>query len=244
MEGESVKAFFSQDGVVRYYAMAVDRVGLWRSEEFLLTRIFGTGQRILELGCGAGRISFALHALGYRDLLPTDYSPQMVEMATHIALEKGVDLPFAVADACDLPYGDAEFDGAIFGFNGLMQIPKLERRMRAMCEVARVLKPGSHFFFTSHDRAHAKRRRQWQDEQRNWETGQQHPGCERFGDCIGATEWGEMFIHVPLREEVTIQLESAGFRVLSCERRSDLMMEDQATRDFADECLLWVATRR
>lgn len=244
MEPETVRAFYEKEDVVLHYAAAVHRVGLWKSEEFLLTRLFRPDQHLLELGCGAGRITFGLVDLGYRSIMPTDYSAGMIDMAKRIAQERRIELGFQVADACNLPFEDASFDGAIFGFNGLMQIPHSSRRLQAMREVARVLRPGSHFFFTTHDRSNPKRRKQWKKDRKMWEAGRQPAAYDEFGDCIGETRWGEMYIHIPIREEISSQLDRAGFRLLSCEKRSMIAVEDQATREFSDECLMWVVTRK
>lgn len=244
MDPEAVRAFYQKEAVVMHYASAVNRVGLWKSEAFLLTRLFRPEQRLLELGCGAGRISFGLAELGYRSLIATDYSPPMVAMAQRIGRERHMEVPFSVADACSLPFEDASFEGGIFGFNGLMQIPHSSRRLQAMCEISRVLKPGSHFFFTTHDRENPKRRKQWKKDRKMWNAGRQHEDYDEFGDCIGDTRWGDMYIHIPIREEINGQLEVAGFRLLSCAKRSTLAAEDAVTREFSDECLLWVATRK
>jgi len=244
MDPEEVKAFYQKEDVVLHYASAVYGVGLWRSEELLLTRLFLPQQKILELGCGAGRISFGMHALGYHSITATDYSESMIEMARSISEERGISQLFEVADACSLPYEDNVFDGAIFGFNGLMQIPHSSRRMQAMGEICRVIKKGSHFFFTTHDRTNPRHKKHWKHEQKLWKYGEQPEKYDEFGDRIGDTAWGEMYIYVPVREEIMGQLEVSGFRLLTCEKRSVIAVEDQATRDFSDECLIWVATKR
>jgi len=230
--------------VVTHYALAVNRVGLWKSEEFLLTRLFKSDQKILELGCGAGRIAAGLHALGYTNLLATDYSEEMINTARSVFQEKAIPFQLEVADACELPYEDESFEGAIFGFNGLMQIPHSSRRMQAMCEIARVLIPGSHFFFTTHDRDNPKHRKEWNKDRKKWVAGLQHEDCDEFGDRIGDTEWGEMYIHIPVREEIEAQLELSGFRLVSCSKRSEIAVEDRATREFSDECLMWVVAKK
>ena len=244
MDPEGVKSFYEKDGVVFHYATAVNRVGLWNSEELLLTRLFSPSQKLLELGCGAGRIAFGMHELGYHSITATDYSEDMVDMARKIAIEKKVVMPFRVVDACWIPYEDESFDGAIFGFNGLMQIPHSLRRLQALSEIARILKPGSHFFFTTHDRENPKHKREWKKDRKMWKADRQHEDCEEYGDRIGETEWGEMYIHVPIREEIISQLEETGFRLLSCEKRSAIALEDRATREFSDECLIWVVTKK
>ena len=123
MDADHVKAYYNQPGVVTDYAQAVSRIGLWRSEEKIFKRLFKPEQTLLELGCGTGRIAFGLWELGYKHLLGVDLARDMVEEARRInkVLEYGVS--FRVGDATKLSYGDGEFDGAIFGFNGLMTIP-------------------------------------------------------------------------------------------------------------------------
>ena len=244
MDPEEVKAFYEKKDVVIHYAVAVNRVGLWQSEELLLTRVFNTDQKLLELGCGAGRISVGLAELGYTSLVATDYSEEMVDMARYVMEDKNLEVPLLVADACELPFEDESFEGAIFGFNGLMQIPHSSRRLQALHEIARVLKPGSKFFFTTHDRENPKHRKEWNKDRKKWVAGLQHEGCDEFGDRIGDTEWGEMYIHIPIREEIEAKLEIAGFRLVTCKKRSELAHEDRATREFSDECLMWVVAKK
>ena len=46
--------------MVEDYARAVDEVGLWNSERAMVSKYFNPDDAILELGCGAGRISINL----------------------------------------------------------------------------------------------------------------------------------------------------------------------------------------
>src|SRR5437016_3027441 len=125
MKKKDVKGYFNQKGVVEYYSKAVDSVGLWASEEIVYSKVFDNQQlKMLEVGCGAGRISLALWEKGYRNITAIDYCPRMVEAAKKLNLGKGFGVTFEEGDAMDLRYRDSEFEGIIFGFNGLMQIPK------------------------------------------------------------------------------------------------------------------------
>jgi ubiquinone/menaquinone biosynthesis C-methylase UbiE len=243
MNPEEVKAFYENDGVVLHYATAVNRVGLWNSEELLLTRLFRPDQKLLEIGCGAGRIAFGLHNLGYRNLTAVDYSPDMIGIARNIAAEKSISLDLRVGDATQLEFSDESFDGAIFGFNGLMQIPSQARRQGALEEIFRVIKPNGFFFFTTHDRDNPRHRKHWKKDQKQWKSGNQRPEYEDFGDRIGDTEWGEMYIHIPTKEEMIERLTAAGFRLLSCQSRCLVALESKETRQFSDECLMWVVKK-
>ena len=243
MNPNTVRAFYEKDGVVLHYAAAVNRVGLWKSEELLLTRLFRPDNRLLELGCGAGRIAFGLRDLGYGNITAVDISREMIGVAKAIAEDRRLEMDLRVGDATDLAFEDEQFDGAIFGFNGLMQIPGKDRRLTALRETYRVIKPGSFFFFTTHDRENPKHRKHWKKDQHMWEIGKQHPEYEDIGDRIGGTEWGEMYIHIPRKDEMHEAVVEAGFRVVSCMPRSMVASESRETRNFSDECLMWVVKK-
>lgn len=244
MEISQALAYFRQPQVVEHYSQAANRVGLWRSETRIFTRLFSPEQSILELGCGAGRIAFGLWELDYKRVLATDASREMVAEARRInhVLEYGV--PVHVADATRLQFSDNEFDGAIFGFNGLMQIPGRARRLQAMREIGRVIKPGSWFVFTGHDRSHHGRSKFWKEEANLWLKGLQHPDIEEFGDLYyQGEEGGHMYIHAADSGEVREDLQAAGFRVEVSVLRSEICTEPDYVRDFSDDTRFWVAQK-
>lgn len=244
MEGDIVKAFFDQSSVVEHYARAVNKVGLWHSEEAIFTQYFNWDDSLLELGCGAGRISIGLWEIGYRHLMATDLAPAMVKEARRINQVLDYGIATQVADATALPFEDGLFDGAIFGFNGLMQIPKRENRLQALREVFRVLVPGAFFVFTTHDRANPKHRKFWQDERRRWDNGQQSPACDEFGDVYWETpEGGLMFIHSPEAEDVRADAKAAGFKVIRDVLRTSVTVEPEHVREFSDNCRFWIVQK-
>lgn len=238
-----VKSFFNHAKVVDYYAEAAVNVGLWRSEELILQRIFSPQQSLLELGCGAGRIAIGLYELGYKQVFATDCCRSMVARGRALAAVLEYDIAFGVQDATRLDFGDRSFDGAIFGFNGLMQIPGRARRQRAMQEVARVLRPGAYFVFTGHDRNHSAHPDYWREETARWQNGTQDPRLEIFGDRLGETPWGELYIHVGLPEEVEADLNAAGFTLEVSVMRSEICAEDDAVCKFADDTRFYIARK-
>ena len=114
MDGGTVRNYFRDPLAVQHYVEAATRLGLWASEETVLTRIFNREETLLECGCGAGRIAFGLWELGYRHLLGFDFSREMITEARRMAriLEYGIS--FRVADATRLDFEKESFDGAIF----------------------------------------------------------------------------------------------------------------------------------
>ncbi|MGO1257065.1 class I SAM-dependent methyltransferase [Microbacterium gubbeenense] len=94
------------------------------------------GERILDLAAGTCRSSAAL-ARGGAEVVAADFSAGMLAQGQkRFGDMRG--LSFALADAMDLPFGDAEFDAVTMSY-GLrnVQQPKV-----ALAELLRVTKPG------------------------------------------------------------------------------------------------------
>jgi ubiquinone/menaquinone biosynthesis C-methylase UbiE len=243
MDRQTVLNYFDTPGVVDHYAEAAEMLGLWLSEEKIFTRVFQPMDSLLELGCGAGRIAIGLHELGYRHILATDYSRAMVRRAQALANRLEYRIPMRVCDATQLEFEDNIFDGVIFGFNGLMQIPKAANREQALREILRVLRPGGWFVCTTHDRERSPHRRFWQQEARRWELNTQQPELDDFGDRSEATDHGAHFMHVPAAEEMEAILRRVGFHLEATVMRSEIAHESAAVDDFSDDCRFWVVQK-
>lgn len=243
MDAKEVKAYFDSEGVVEYYAQAAAELGLWVSEEKIFTRLFKPEDSLIELGCGAGRIAIGLYELGYRNLLATDYARGMVERARHLTKILEYSIPFRVCDATALEFEDDVFDGAIFGFNGLMQIPQAAQREQALREIFRVIRPGAWFVFTSHDRERSAHRDFWATETLRWEYGTEKPELDDFGDRSEPMDHGIHFMHVPTVAEMQAQLAQVGFHLEASVMRSDLVKEPAEVEAFADDCRFWVVQK-
>ena len=243
MDAKDVKAYFDAEGVVDHYAKAATELGLWLSEEKIFTRIFDPKDSLLELGCGAGRIAIGLYELGYRNVLATDYAREMVARARRLAEVLEYSIPFRVADATALEFEDDVFDGAIFGFNGLTQIPQAGQRAQALREILRVLRPGALFVFTTHDREQSAHRDFWAAETLRWEYGTEKPELDDFGDRTEPTDHGTHFMHVPTVAEMQALLAEVGFRLEASVMRSELAQESVEVEAFADDCRFWVVQK-
>ena len=243
MDAKNVKAYFESDGVVDHYANASVELGLWASEEKIFTRLFGPDDSLLELGCGAGRIAIGLYELGYYNLLATDYARNMVGKTRNLVKQLDYTIHSRVSDATCLEFDDEIFDGAIFGFNGLMQIPKSAQRARALSEVFRVLRPGAWFVFTTHDRDFSTHRDFWKAETVRWEYGTEKPGLEDFGDRIELTDHGVHFMHVPTVGEMELLLTKVGYHIEVSFMRSELVKESAEVEAFSDDCRFWIVKK-
>jgi len=243
MDGETVRNAYRDPKAVRHYADAATRLGLWASEETVLTQVFSRKETLLECGCGAGRIAFGLWELGYRNLLGFDFSREMIVEARRMArlLEYGIS--FRVADATRLEFEEASFDGAVFGFNGLMQIPLRSRRRQALAGIATAVRPGGYFVFTTHDRGLNRYRELWAEERRLWDKGEQSSSLLEFGDRHFSAPQGMIYIHIPDQDEVREDLAATGFDLVETHLRSELASESAQVREFSEECRFWIARR-
>lgn len=243
MEAKEVRNYFDSEAVVDHYAAAVQRVGLWLSEEKIFTKLFDREASLLELGCGTGRIAFGLYDLGYKYVLASDFSKPMIRRAKRIAEVREYRVSLRVCDATDLEFEDNVFDGAIFGFNGLMQIPGAIRRQQALKEIYRVIRPGAWFVFTSHDRERSRHRSFWEAEALRYTEGKRRPGWHETGDRSERTDSGLHFMHVPTIIEMEARLAEVGFRIEAHAMRSVLANESQAVREFSDDCRFWIVQK-
>lgn len=104
---------------------------------------------VLDIGIGGGRTTAALLAQCSR-YTGIDYSESFV----HSVRRKYPAADLRTVDARDLSaFSNASFDLVNFSFNGIDYVD-LEGRNAIFAEVARVLKPGGQFFFSTHNRSH------------------------------------------------------------------------------------------
>ncbi len=135
------------------------------------------------------------------------------------------------------------FAGALFMFNGLMQIPGRENRRAALRQLRAVCAAGAPLLFTTHDRnSSSTERALWRLERVRWERGDQDPRLVEFGDrYFEEAGTGRTFMHLPDRREILDDLAATGWtHEFDC-MRSKLSRESKPVRDFSDECRFWIA---
>jgi SAM-dependent methyltransferase len=289
----TVRDDFNDLTAVIHYTRAAHELGLWTSERLLIERFFpDRAVPLLEAGCGAGRVTLGLWALGYRDLTAFDFADELLDQARSLAAERRADaIRFVQADAtrlqvCNTIFHSPEtraddgrnragggksdvgaeaaaaqdggrqaaakaseqrrFGGALFMFNGLMQIPGRENRRAALRGLHALCADGAPLLFTTHDRDSSPTERAlWRLETLRWERGEQDPRLVEFGDrYFEEAGTGRTFMHLPTRAEILEDLASAGWEHVFDAMRSDLATEPAPVTAFSDECRFWAARRR
>ena len=273
ISSETVRADFNDPNTVVYYARAAHFLGLWKSEQLLIERFFPNKKaRLLEAGCGAGRVTVGLWDLGFRHITAFDFADELLDQARQLARDRGGKrIRFLHADATKLdqtlvaachtddarnvpdsktqlrrgvPCNVAAFEGVLFMFNGLMQIPGRENRRKALLQLGRLSAPGAPFLFTTHDRnVSAQEKKAWGEEAKRWAEGTQDPRLVEFGDRYFEDYTGRTFMHLPDRAEILEDLAATGWIHEFDALRRELAAESASVREFSDECRFWLARK-
>ncbi|WP_394203536.1 class I SAM-dependent methyltransferase [Shewanella waksmanii] len=101
-----------------------------------LLNIIPTDSKILDFGCGYGRISQQLYSLGYLNLVGVDSSPEMINRG----LTEFPHLDLRFSKSAKLPFRDNTFE-AVITCAVFTCINDIAERMSVFEELTRVLKP-------------------------------------------------------------------------------------------------------
>ncbi len=104
------------------------------------------GQRILEIGAGAGQCARWLMRHVGASVVASDLSAGMLRVGLEVSERTGIAPPLVQCDGLALPFGDASFD-TVFTAYGV--VPFVADSAAVMAEVARVLRPGGRFVFST-----------------------------------------------------------------------------------------------
>lgn len=137
-----VERFTTEESVEHYDDLLEE--GLFEAERKVVDRYYEPGDAVLNVGCGVGRTTRALHDRGF-DVVGLDASAPLVERAR----ERFPDIEFRVGDATELDAPGESYDQVLFSYNGICCIRPESRRHEALREFHRVLHPGGVLAFSS-----------------------------------------------------------------------------------------------
>ncbi|MCM2495114.1 class I SAM-dependent methyltransferase [Burkholderia glumae] len=143
-----MKTDWTEDQVSRLFDAYDDRVEAhfgYRPLIATLTGMQGTAIRVLDYGCGGGKVSRRLKAAGVAHVTGVDIAPTMIEKARAAGGADGDGLDYALIRSGSTPFPDASFDAAVSCFL-FINVPEREELGRIAAEVFRVLKPGGRFY--------------------------------------------------------------------------------------------------
>jgi len=103
----------------------------------VLERRFERGWRILDQGCGYGRLTAELVDAGYRGALGVDRSQEMIRRGRAAR----PDLDLRAVGPGPLPFADGAFDAALL-FSVLTCLPRRSEQEELLSELARVVRAG------------------------------------------------------------------------------------------------------
>lgn len=241
---EYTKHQYNLDANIKRYSEAIEQVGLWNSEKIVFNKYIDKNDKILDLGCGAGRTTINLFKNGFTNIIGLDIADKLIDFAKKYSNDYNLDIDFVVGDATKLEYEDNFFDVLIFSFNGMQCIPGLENRRDVLKEVYRVLKPGGYYIFTAHDRHDPNSPEYlpfWKKIENDWNNGINDSGVECLGDLITTDPAGEeAFIHFSTIDEMKDFIKEQPFEIVEYNYSYTIAEENKITHEFAGDTVFWI----
>ncbi|MFO0866201.1 MAG: class I SAM-dependent methyltransferase [Gemmataceae bacterium] len=178
-----------------------------------------TPGRVIDLGCGTGRLAVDLAARGFFTVA-VDLSEEMLRVAAAKARDACARVQFAKANLVDLrAFAEGSFDYAACLFHTLGMIAGDAERRRALVQIRRLLKPGGLFVLHVHNvwyhlGTRGGRRLLWRS------AFNRLRGQGAFGDFVMPPHQGlgEMPMHLFSRRELKRLLNDAEFAIETCVR--------------------------
>jgi ubiquinone/menaquinone biosynthesis C-methylase UbiE len=135
--------------IVNYYAQ-LNQLQPAEQAVFNLLEQQGLKLKMLDIGVGGGRTTQHFSKITSQ-YIGTDYSAEMISACKKRFVTSSRKIEFEVCDARDMSqFADNSFDFILFSFNGIDYVSHSDR-LKIFQEISRVGKPGSYFFFSSHN---------------------------------------------------------------------------------------------
>jgi len=201
--------------VARGYDSGLAGSPLFEADRAFLLRHCPGPARLIDLGCGTGRLIVPLAKAGWR-VLGVDLSAEMLAVAREKARAEGVEVGLLQANLAELDaLHDGSFDHAACLFSTLGMVIGADVRRRVVAHAYRLLRPGGRFILHVHNRwFHLSDRagRRWllSDSVRGW------LGRPDAGDRVMPPHQGiaGLTLHLFGRREARRLLSEAGFRIV------------------------------
>lgn len=207
--------YVNDAAVARGYDASLAGTPLPRVDVNFVAQVVRSGSRLLDLGCGTGRLLVHMARNGSW-VLGVDLSEEMLRLAGDKAASAGLAVHRLKANIADLAcLDDGCFDTAACLFSTLGMVQGEPPRRRALDHVFRVLRPGGVFVLHVHNYWFSL----WNPAGRRWlrrDWLSSWLGRPR-GDCPMPAHgpFPAFTLHLFTRREVTRLLRDAGFRIVT-----------------------------
>jgi SAM-dependent methyltransferase len=206
--------YLHDPAVARNYDADLAGSTLFAADEAFARRHFDRPGRLLDLGCGTGRLLVPFARRGYW-VLGVDLSEEMLRVAGEKAAAAGVTVHRLKANLADLGgLRDATFDYAACLFSTLGIVAGAGPRRRVVEHAHRLLRPGGRFVLHVHNRWFNA----WDPQGRAWLLNNGVAsllGWAAAGDRLMPVHQGiaGLTLHLFTRREAVRLLRGAGFRI-------------------------------
>jgi SAM-dependent methyltransferase len=130
-----------------YQQLGPDRLAARTSPEWdhqiveILLAMLRPGERILDAGCGYGRIAIPLAVAGY-GIIGVDISEALLAEARRLADAQQLNLALLNESMCDMSLPSAHVDVVLCLWSAFYELLTEEEQLSAILEINRVLRPG------------------------------------------------------------------------------------------------------
>jgi SAM-dependent methyltransferase len=207
--------YFHDPAIARDYDSNLAGTRLLDIDLAFAERHFSPPGRLLDLGCGTGRLLIPFSRRGFWTV-GVDLSAEMLKVAGEKAAAAGVSIERARANLVDLAaFDDQSFDYVACLFSTLGMVLGVDLRRRVVTHVHRLLRPGGKFILHVHNRWF----NWWSRSMRWWLLKDCLRGVARrpsAGDHVMPPHQGSagLTLHLFTRREAVQLLRAAGFRIL------------------------------
>jgi SAM-dependent methyltransferase len=144
--------YLHSDAIARDYDAALAGSSLFEIDQAFVERWCPEPGRLIDLGCGTGRVLRRMARLGHR-VLGVDLSDEMLRQAAARAAAEGVRVELLRANLVELDgLRDGAFDYAACLFSTLGMVRGADNRRRVVGHAYRLLRPGGRFVLHVHNR--------------------------------------------------------------------------------------------
>lgn len=192
------------------YEDAVENIGLWKSEKIIFNKYLNKEDKLLDIGCGTGRVTISLFKEGYINIVGLDIEEEFIKYAKNI----NKDIPFYCESILNTHFEDNIFNNAIFSFNGLMTLSK-ENQIKALNEISRILKNDGYFIFTTYDYLSY--------------SGEKELSKQLINNNTGLT------LYIPTIEEIKELIKKSNFKLIEYCNRKEIVEENELVKEFSGD---------